>query len=363
MKYNFLIFKFILCILSVNLFSCRGAQQTAASTEPVQSPLVTPVVQQPGDNSIGFRVWAQSSPFATYVSHKGSGLVSDNFSSLCEVNPSDSTKDIQCLIEGEELDLYFQGMALNYNVPSSMCSYVTVSMPFYFNNIAGIGPVSVTDNFAGSIAHSGVSAGSTNETCVYKYTDIDGNETQNCCVGNYNLTTWSTTASGPGFDSAVSVAKKWGGKVGNCLMGPAKKVKEMPQSNNGIPLTQIFYVEGIGIRSSYAVPSPISLEFASNVFISNYFLAADHVGGVPLAYTPVPDFPTFFPNQKYVFSCLDRAHDPIARITLSVREWNEESQFLIGPTGNPDTTGSTPFGTPINNRRDLKDLGAARPNE
>ncbi len=341
-----------ICIFSV-LFSCRGVQKTDASTTtPTATPATDPK-NQVGDNAMGFRVWAKSDPIASYISHKGTGSILDDFNSKCEVNSTDSVKDIECIIEGEELDLFYQGLTLNYNAPASMCSYVQVQMPFYFNKKPGKGPTAVTDNSNGTAVNGGVAAGATNETCNFKYKDVNGNDKENCCIGDYTLTTWSRTASGVGFDSSVVTTKKWGGSIASCLSGPAIAV--MPKDKNGFPKSEMYYVEGTGILSSYKIPSPMGLGLYSNIFIANYFNPADHVGGLPTALTPVSDFPTFSPTPKYVFNCLDRAYDPIARITLSVRDWNERSQLVLGAVGSSDTTGTTSFGTPINNRDDLKD--------
>ena len=337
------------------LFSCRGVQKTDASNAPpsTNTPATDPK-NQAGDNTMGFRVWAKTDPLTTYVSHKGTGSALDDFSALCEVNSADSVKDIECMIEGEELDLFFQGVSLNYNAPASMCSYVQVLMPFYFNKKPGIGPTTVNDNSNGVTTHGGVLPGATDETCNYKYKDSQGNDKENCCVGDYSLTTWSTTASGAGFTETPTVTqKKWGGSVAKCLSGAAMAV--MQKDKSGFPKTEISYVEGVGVRSSYLIPSPLILGSTSNIPIANYFDPAEHVGGLPTALTPVTDFPTFSPTPKYVFSCLDRANDPIARITLSVRDWNEKAQLQLSAAGSSDTTGTTAFGTPINNRNDLKD--------
>ncbi len=90
---------------------CR---KTAASTQPTAQ--VDPAGPQAGDDSMGFRVWANSSPLTTFISHKGDGTASDDFNSKCEVNAGDTLKHITCLVEGEELDLFHQGVTLKYNV-------------------------------------------------------------------------------------------------------------------------------------------------------------------------------------------------------------------------------------------------------
>ena len=140
----------------------------------------------------------------------------------------------------------------------------------------------------------------------------------------------------------------------------------MPPDKVGVPTAMVYYVENTGILGVYDIPSPLSLGLFSNIFISNYFLPADHVAsaGIPLAYKLIPSVPTVTPNTKYVFSCLDRSYDILARITLSVREWNERSQFLLGAAGSSDTTGAEAiYGTPINDLKDLKDIGNSYPLE
>ncbi len=338
------------------LFSCRGAEQTASSEDqesPTQAPASDPSAPQAGDDTMGFRVWADSTPFSTYISHKGTGLVGDDFTSKCEINSTDSVKDISCLIEAEEFDLYYEGATVNYNVPSTMCSYVRIYMPYYFNFLPGIGPATATNNTNGSVINGGVAAGSTDESCSFNYTDAGG---PNCCTGKYTLTTWSRQTSGADIP-AVETDKSWGGKSTNCLSGPAMSLLQIGKS--GLPRPDVSYVEDKGVKAKFIIPSPLKkLNFATNIFAANYFNAADHVGGVPLPYQAVPAYPTINPVKNYVFECLDRDEEIKARIQMQVREWNLESEFLMGAAGDPDSTGAeSGFDNPANNDRyDLKDI-------
>lgn len=339
----------VLFFAVLNLFSCRGAEKVAASTTP--SPLADPNQPQAGDDTMGFRVWADSTPLTTFISHKGTGIVSDDFGAKCEINSTDSVKDIMCMVEAEELDLYFHGVNMHYNVPSTMCAYVRHYMPFYYNVPAGVGAVTAVDNLNGTVVHGGVAAGSTDESCNYDYTESKG---PNCCTGKYTLTTWSTSDSG---DTSVTAVKDWGGDPTSCLYGPATKI--MPKVS-GVPVPVIDYVESQGVSATLKIEAPINLELSTNIFASNYFVAADHVAtsNKPLAYNALAAYPAINPYPYYLFECLDRSKELTARIRVSIREWNLESEFQIGATGDPDSSGTeSGFDNPnVNDYYDLKDV-------
>ncbi len=236
-----------------------------------------------------------------------------------------------------------------------MCAYFRLELPYYLIQVPGQGPTNVTDNLNGTVIHAGQPAATSGETCTTDYSASGG---PNCCSGKYTLTTWSTSPSGD--TSTVTTGKDWGGAKGNCLSGPAKNIDSTLKDQNGIPIPDQAYVEGTGLNYQQIIPSPMSYNSISkrvrtNTMIANYFKPADHLAtaGLPLAYTPAGGVS---PNPYYTFTCFDRAEKPQASITLMIRDWDLESEFLLGAVGNPDSIGVDGVGYPNNSRADLKDI-------
>jgi hypothetical protein len=115
----------------------------------------------------------------------------------------------------------------------------------------------------------------------------------------------------------------------------------------GVPA--LFYVKKTGFNESYVVKSPFFKGLASNIYAANYFNPAEHgnTAGVPACMASPNGAP---PTEQYhEFLCLDRAHGLKGRIRVMVRDWDLDSEYELGVTGNPDTG--------LNTYNDLFNLG------
>lgn len=320
------------------------------------------------DDTAGFYVRAKYDVAFPYTTHVGTGLVTDDWTETCRVMPGDATTDITCIVEARELDLYFNGFEMEYNVPGDMCEYVSYMPPYYYNYEPGNGGTVVVEN-TGTAANGGLNPGEitvdgvlTSELyCPYDYSTKSNpasplGDGPNCCGGSYSKTTYTD-------DSVDTEAFEWGGKPANCLKGPAMDIQSLMA--DGYPFYTYIRTGSEGTSGSYTVASPISKSQSSNIYASNYFVAADHAlaGGVPRAFAAANGAPST--EVYHEFRCLDRNEDVQARIRIMVREWNTNAQFSLGSAGDPDTGGAeVGHGNPVNNDRwDFKDFGDSYPQE
>jgi hypothetical protein len=258
---------------------------------------------------------------------------------------------LQCVADAEELEFYFHGGHLAYNVPPSMCEYFLMYPYFYWNFKPGDGATTITydtDKFGvigvdsnndGTVdaaasdvlayrAAAGVGLeydGIDNGTpkCTWNYTSIDG--APNCCAGSYQLIARSWNSSLNAYEADPVKEVKWGGKYGNCVDGPGK---DQPRDFDfNMPKHTIWDVSDVGANDAYEIKAPIKAHggILTNVYAANYFETAQHGGSMP---DPL-DFSAngIRANPYYVFECLDRAHEVRAAIWLSIREWDAVADF------------------------------------
>ncbi|MEO5970051.1 MAG: hypothetical protein ABIQ95_08995 [Bdellovibrionia bacterium] len=259
------------------------------------------------------------------------------FTKPCQILPTtlntSPDADIKCIVEGEELDLWFNGMELNYNIPPALCSYFTVDSYYYYAAQPGKGPTatSYTIQLDGTTTNTSPAYPVTSDgkpACKYNY------EGRNCCEGKY-VATVSTVQPAPSPAITSTISGDWGGKASNCLSGPALDFGS--KGTTGYPQGTIALVEGKGANGVLKITAPAKKSLKSNIYVANYFDPA------PL---PTPKMPTAMAAQAggfgatspyYKFSCLDRAFDIRARIRVQIREWNEVSEFEKSNSGDPNT--------------------------
>lgn len=351
------IFKLFVVLAILN--SCRGVEKvddkstTGGKTGDASKDSDATL---PAEALSGFNITVQPDANYTYTMHRGTGISTDIWTTPCKIEPTaiGADRDITCVVEAHELDLYFFGIGLRFNVPPSMCNYVIQRLPYFYRYLPGVGPANAYDNTNGTTTNNGVPAGSKAVSCNYNYSLSNG---PNCCEGNYTLYTYSDD-SASATDKVVATAGKWGGKASNCLAGPAITLAKAFSPISGFPLDTLFYIEGVGINTGYFVNSPLKANLYSNVNAANYFKAAEHVLSRPLATTAIG-----YPQTQlyHEFLCLDRAKEISASIKVMVREWNTSSELLLGAAGNSDVTGTESYGAPINDQEDYKDLGESYP--
>jgi hypothetical protein len=74
-------------------------------------------------------------------------IIDQAWDSKCKIDldaETDAKRDIMCVVEMKETDIYFTDLTLQYNVPEHpRCRYITVMPYFFYRYEPGIGPSSV----------------------------------------------------------------------------------------------------------------------------------------------------------------------------------------------------------------------------
>lgn len=301
-----------------------------AAPSPAPSPTSSPSFP-PGDDTAGFYVDVVANSYYDYAVHEESA-----FTKACQVVSTDVDKDINCIIEAEELDLYFHGITLDYNVPSTLCAYVKIAPPWFYAKEPGNGATSISYNIKDGAVSSvvvtpaGSATVSNNGTirCKYDYSSSGGS---NCCEGSYDLTVNSWNPDTLAYDiTTTATGNAWGGLQSNCTAGPGVDTQEI--DSLGFPFPSLYYVEGTGIHEQYTVVSALSKRHSTNLYAANYF-----TGGTPTAFATPANGGYRAGQTYYDFTCYDRANEEKARIRVMVREWNDDAEFLKGTLGNWDS--------------------------
>ncbi len=386
----------------VLLTGCLKKAGPLAGVTPVPSvsastvTVITPVGIV--NDSEGFRVSVLlPSPTVSYLIHGGSdssgslSLSSQNsysYTTPCAIQSgSADLRDLMCYVEGDEGDLYYWGATLQHNVPASMCTYVRISLPWYYNFPTGTSTIVPTyaptsspysfatnsvfvdgdltiaplpycpynflgwqslysSNFGGS--NAGIFSSATGLPSAIGIPDTTANLSQtflNCCTGSYPSTSGLTA---------------WGGKEGKCIAGPAVDLQKLDV--NGFPKSDIYYVATIGLNGAYTVVSPLNKSLHSNLYIANYFTPSSRTLSTqnnnfndpsqwPSAFVPsnntarvptvstanassvnvislVAGSPTSSKAQPfYMYECLDSAFDLQYRIRVMIRSWSTTAAY------------------------------------
>jgi hypothetical protein len=155
---------------------------------------------------------------------------------------------------------------------------------------------------------------------------------------------------------------KLGGKVKNCIGGPGKDYRV---SGGGIPIGVDYYTDGIGINEVLSIASPMEKGRGGVAYRANFF-SLTATSSFPANTSDIPTGikgPTnlISGNPYYVFGCMDKADDYIARIRVLIRSWDSVTGFDAknGPygSGNEPTFGDAWHDTAI-----WEDLGTNYPN-
>ncbi len=270
------------------------------------------------------------------------------FTEPCRVSDSDtgSDRDITCLLDANELDLYTFGMKLQIRASQTVCEHVGFTGYFYYvddidpskiptdvvviETVTGdidFDPVtgsSFTDSittYTGSAALSDFIKAGPKVFCPYDYTPYDG---PNCCEGSYN---YSYTDK---LGTNTKSVEEWGGKLSDCISGAGT---ELPLTKDGWPMEVI-------TSPTTPVPQDITAEFEPStpislseriIYLANYFSGA-RPAGFDLNFDGIQQ--VFEDNDYYTWYCYDASKEVNARIRLRVREWNTGS--TVDPANDPD---------------------------
>lgn len=299
---------------------------------------------------------------ASYALHLDS-----DWETACEIKKDATVKDISCTLDATELDLFYNGVNLQYNIPKDQCDYLEVAYPWFYNYPIGDGPISVSyDINLKGVTENAYSVQVTGATptpialtkvamgligapiCNYNYKSQGG---PNCCMGNYTLSVrnWNFTTNM--YDPAVVTTESWGGNVKDCIVSPTEKFST---TSLGTPQNTIFNVTDKGLNEVYTSLTPYK-SGQKNVLVSSFFSNANST--VPEAFKSptrcsTPECRAAIPlrrdltttalpmgNWFFSFNCLDKAYDLNSRITLRVRQWSKLKEFNNKQSGDPRITG------------------------
>ena len=334
----------------------------------------------------------------SYVDYVGEGTTTSAtnlaWNSDCEIlQTTTQHHDQVCYFDINELDVWFQGLEIQFNAPPGMCSYFTVEAPYYYAYEFGQGASNVTYSYEtenGGVRLDGgatcsfaatdsqgtetentcagvatldfretyfeVTSSQITPRCIYDYSIID-EDLPNCCIGNYTV---SETVTADGSDPTVTISQRqWSDDYSGCFGGPALNAafensgSGFPTLADGRPIGRIFFTENDGINDKLVITPPMEASIDSNlrVFntgVANYFTPDEHTHNgifqtgsateqsLPVAFAPIDDRSgTTVPmaNPYYRFTCLDDASEVIHQVTLYVREWNTLAAFNAAVSG------------------------------
>jgi hypothetical protein len=260
----------------------------------------------------------------------GDDVGTGNFTSACQIpNGARGTDaDISCVLEVGELDVAFNSLDIQYNVPANACSYVRIKPYSFWSFEPGEGQIYASyDLYSDGTVVDRANTVNGVPTCIYDHTQEEG---PNCCEGNYNLNVVQFATDGT-FSSVARSTGSWGGKAANCLAGPAMMTQTLTPS--GYPRNTVYDVKSTGVNSTYTIPSMSN--FRSNVNVANFYNPSDHYDGRPPSFMPFGSI--YKPQETYEWECLNGAGNRLSRIRLMIREWNTTSPV---EGGDPDVGGA-----------------------
>lgn len=280
----------------------------------------------------------------------------------CEIDASTGTYTrLECQLEINELDLYFNGWNYDLTIPSGTCEYLGVENYMYKAWTHGTGPSTVTIqvNQDGSFYADGANAQDGEPFCEFDHTDPSNEEAPNCCFGTYSLIIETVDSTGNVVGTETVPGEEWGGgAVGDCYAGAAfSSSATQVDPVSGLPRYLIVDIdEDVDNVYNVSFNAPIAKPESSNVTVANFYDPAD---GTPAGL--VEDFA----RDHYAIECLDRALEITARFEIDVREWDEKAEYLA--EGDPNSgiqasAGATPpvedngSGSPLNDFWDWADF-------
>jgi len=307
------------------------------------------------------------------------------FNTNCGINKSDTgNKDIACIVEIPEGDLYLKDLELKFNAPPGMCRYMDRRPYWFYNHEVGQGPrtinVTITNvyNASGDLTPGGTSqtcttidgvgpadpgcdshseatsspasltSTSTSFKCIYDRTAAGG---PNCCFGAYTLNTTvfedrsAVVPATPSTSTTTPSLGNWGGDYATCIGGPGKT--DWTSHSSGIPNPVTSYTEA-GITDKQIITAAGKFALGSNVHGANYYSGAGGVAGSadhthtgfvgnlsssnrPYFMAPINDRSGSGISQtqdSFEFQCLDSAYEVKHRIRVYVREWDTYPDYL-----------------------------------
>ena len=329
------------------------------------------------DSTTGFKISVSSIPGVDSFLHRFGDI-----NSACEIpiSAKDTPTDIQCMYNIMEYDLFFYGLTIEMNVPSSFCEFVEEVPYRYYTHRPGVIPPQVTIGVtAGAITSctwSGVAgtnvggyecvspdgeatiSASGQVRCAYDYSQNDFGVTSgpNCCAGVINAIV-SGEASAP---------ERFEGSLFTCSESPMNFVENWPKLEgvDDYAITRITQLGTGGLSQKTRLPSVLSLAtdrppVRANFLHANFYDWATYVAGpsswfasatVPRMIAPVSDISGNLigsaSNGSYSFRCLGPAGELKHRISFYVNAWNTKEDYdAYKASGTLTATGPNRQGT------------------
>ena len=239
-------------------------------------------------------------------------------SSTCKIDKIETTnKDLSCVVDVNEQDLYFHGMRIEFVIPTAMCDYFMFRNTWHYDQEFGYGPPAIwirkyesdsgepsgnpecfvrnsdgvwypsdprLDGFPadGGVIGTGedcnsldpngtglelfnISTQNNQPRCIYDKTPGGGSD--NCCRGSYSLTLETVDNEDTLGDTPDRISKgsetltdlAWGpDDVGECISGTAVVDAGWPKNDDGTPIARVYYTREQGIADRYEIPEPLN---------------------------------------------------------------------------------------------------------
>jgi len=283
-------------------------------------------------------------------------LVSKDGDGVTPCAPTSDDKEITCIVDMEELDLFFHGLTITATAPHSVCKYMGSRPQFYSVAPVGYQPTDVfyaldsSGAFDDPTTHAGLTPAGLAATdpdiyykidgdwvshedlygdaatapedlrCPYDYSEVSTfSAGENCCYIEYNKMVDND-------GEAENSREDWGGALSNCYRGAG--IQDWDKTNgNGFPVELIEEVDAAdGLTSTFTITAPIADdELEEQVSVANYFSG----GTAPRALSDG--------NPYYWYKCYDANREIQYQVNVLVREWNTGGERV---DGDPDVTGS-----------------------
>lgn len=255
----------------------------------------------------------------------------------CTIDVNSSTasdKDLLCYLEVEETDLYSNTYTFTATSPVAACPYLSIAPFYYYHFSYGYGPTAVSyDSNSGKISNLvggggivTVAGDGSSLQCIYDHS-TDGYGDPNCCQGVYQATVTDTTSG-----DVTTSTLNWGGKVGNCAMGPRTTDSHFGRDQyTNIPLRQLVPLYAGG-TFGFQVKAPITAPLGTNLTTANFVTDVTNI--------PLPLRSDTLDGHVYnEWLCLDGGGELLGRIRVLTREWTLASELAKGSLGVAHSTG------------------------
>lgn len=254
-------------------------------------------------------------------------------SSTCKIDKTEtSNKDLSCVVDVNEQDLYFHGLRIEFVIPTGMCDYTQFRNTWHYDQEMGSGPRAIwvrryvndqaepsgtpecfvrnSDGVwypsdprldglpanggvlgtgddctnlgtqpianASGLEMSFINPQTLESRCIYDKTDDSGGD--NCCRGNYDqflevIDNQDTPDPADPISKGTEVTTnlQWGpAGFGECVSGTAVVDTNWPKVGD-VPVPVIYYTREAGQSDRYEIPEPaLTFNNADNHLVANW---------------------------------------------------------------------------------------------